>query len=70
MEKKYACLERIDNNQRITKENNYAFLYHLQLALLLALREQRILSTMQYRYAEEILNNHRRIRARQKQDER
>ena len=55
MEKKFARLERIDHNLQITEETQYGFLHHLRLALLLALHEQGTLNRMQYRYAQEQL---------------
>ena len=59
MTKQFAKLQRIDNNETITKETHYEFLYHLQSALLLALREQGRLNIMQYRHAEEKLKEQR-----------
>lgn len=64
MEKKFAQLQRIEHDRKITKDTDYQFLYHLQNALLLALKEQGRLSQMQYRYAEERLQAQRRDRAR------
>ena len=64
MEKKFAELQRIDNNEKITGETHYEFLYHLQRALLLALREQGRLNALQYRHAEESLKQQRRARAK------
>ena len=49
-------------NQNPTPESNGAFFYHLQRALLLALREREMLSAAEYRHAEESL---RRQRVRQ-----
>lgn len=69
MAKKYAKLERIEHNEPITRESHYEFLYQLQNALLLALREQGKLSPMQHRHAQEKLNQQRRERARRKQEE-
>lgn len=68
MAKKFAKLDRIDHNEPITKESYYEFLYHLQLALLLALREQGRLSPMQHRYAKEKLEKQRRDQAKWKQE--
>ena len=51
------------------KGNNYEFYFHLQSALLLALREQGRLSPMQHRHAEERLKKQRKDRAKQKQGE-
>ena len=64
MARQFAQLQRIDNNEAITKETHYEFLYHLQSAILLALREQGILNAMQHRYAEETLKQQRRDRAK------
>lgn len=57
-------LQHIDNNQRITKDDHYLFLHHLQRALLLAFRERGRLSAMQHRHAEERLNQQRNDRAK------
>ena len=62
--RKVPKLQSIENNEPITKETHYDFLYHLQCALLLALREQGRLNAMQYRHAEEKLKQQRRVRAR------
>ena len=64
MERRFAELQRIDNNEAITKENHYEFLYHLQHAILLVLRENGRLGAMQYRHAEEKLKQQRRNRAK------
>ena len=64
MTRQFAELQGIDNNERITKETHYEFLYHLQSAMLMALREQGRLNTMQHRHAEEMLKQQRRDRAR------
>lgn len=69
MARKFAKLDRIDHNEQITRESNYEFLYQLQHALLLALREQGKLTPMQHHHAEEKLKQQRRERARQKQEE-
>lgn len=69
MTRKFAKLDRIENNELITMESNYEFLYQLQSALLLALREQGILNPMQHRHAEEKLKQQRRDRAKRKQEE-
>ena len=69
MRKKFSKLEKIVNNEPITGESHYEFLYQLQNALLLALREQGRITLMQYRHAEECLKKQRRDRARQKQEE-
>ena len=64
MARRFAELQRIDDNEAITKETHYEFLYHLQSAMLLALREQGRLNTMQHRHAEEMLKQQRRDRTR------
>ena len=64
MARQFAILQRVDNNEEITKETHYEFLYHLQNSLLLALREQGRLNAMQHRYAEEKLKQQRRDRAK------
>ena len=64
MKRQFANLQHIDNNEAITKETNYEFLYHLQSAMLLALREQGRLNAMQHRHAEEKLKQQRRNRAK------
>ena len=62
--RKVPKLQSIENNEPITRENHYDFLYHLQSAMLLALREQGRLNAMQHRHAEEKLKQQRRDRAR------
>lgn len=62
---RYAMFQGIDNDHAITKETDYEFLYHLQKGLLLALKEQELLSTTQYRQAEESLRKQHRNRARE-----
>ena len=64
MTRPFAQLQHIDNNEAITEENHYEFLYHLHSALLLALQEQGRLNLMQHRYAEDKLNQQRRNRAK------
>ena len=64
MKRQFANLQHIDNNEAITKETNYEFLYHLQSAMLLTLREQGRLDVMQHRHAEEKLKQQRRNRAK------
>lgn len=62
--RKFAELQGIEGNEPITKETHYDFLYHLQSAMLLALREQGRLNAMQHRHAEEKLKQQRRDRAK------
>ena len=64
MERKFSKLRCIENNDVITWDTHYELLYHLQHALLLALREQGVLNTMEYRHAEDNLNQQRRDRAK------
>lgn len=56
MAKQFASLERIDNNRKITEQTDGAFLYRLQTGLLLALKEQGRLSEIQYRHAQQLLD--------------
>lgn len=69
MARKFAALQQIEHDRKITKETDDQFLYQLQKALLLALKEQGRLSAMQYRHAEEGLKRQLRERARRKQEE-
>ena len=62
--KRFGKLYRIDFNECITSEKNFAFLYHIQLSLLLALKELGSLDMMQYRHAEEKLKQQRQDRAK------
>ena len=48
-------LKAIENDHRLTKKTDSEFLYEFQKAVLLALLEDRTLTEMQYRYAEEQL---------------
>lgn len=68
MARKFEKLDRIEHNEPITMESNSEFLYQLQSALLLVLREQGILNPMQHRHAEEKLKQQRRERTKQKQE--
>ena len=47
-----AVLRSVENDRRITKEQDQEFLYTYQRAVLLALKEAGQLTEMQYRYAE------------------
>ena len=47
-----AVLRSVENDRRITKEQDYEFLYEYQRAILLALKEAGLLTEMQYRYDE------------------
>ena len=64
MDRRFAKLQRIDNNEVIKNDTHSEFLYHLQSALLLALREQGRLNATQYRHGVEKLHQQRRDRAR------
>ena len=70
MEKQFAKLQRIDHNEPITIDHHYEFIYHLQGSLLLALRERRRLTAMQYRHAEEKLKQQRWDRAKKLMEKR
>lgn len=69
MARKFAEPERIDNYEEISTDTHWSFLFHLQEALLLALRERGTLTPMQHRHAEEKLRQQRRDRTKQKQEE-
>ncbi len=56
-----AVLRSVENDRRITKEQDYEFLYEYQRAILLALKEAGQLTEMQYRYAEGKLKEQRRM---------
>lgn len=47
-----AVLRSVENDRRITKEQDHEFLYAYQSAILLALKEAGQLTEMQFRYAE------------------
>lgn len=64
MARKLPQLQEIISNEPITGENHYDFLWHLQNALLLALREGERLNAVQLRFAMEKLNRQRRERAK------
>ena len=68
MAKRFAKLQRIDYDGQITREYHYEFIFQLQMALLLALREMGRLNATQYRYAEEKLKQQRCERAKRKQE--
>lgn len=55
-----AVLRSVENDRRITKEQDHAFLYAYQRAVLLALKEAGRLNETQYRYAEEKLKEQQR----------
>lgn len=62
-----AVLRSVENDRRITEEQDAEFLYLLQNTILLALKEAGRLNEMQYRYAEEKLKTQRRENAVKKQ---
>ena len=62
--KQFGTLYRIDANECITFEKHYDFLYHVQLSLLLALKDLGSLDIMQYRHAVEKLKQQRQDRAK------
>ena len=51
-----AVLRSVQEDRRITKEQDAAFFHELQRAILLALLEAGQLNEAQYRYAEDRLN--------------
>ena len=53
--KKFAVLQNIENDRKITREENCEFIYNLENALLLSLLEDGTLTQMQYRQASEKL---------------
>ena len=55
----YTSVEfiRVENNQPITKESYPEFYFELQRSVLLSLRDSGQLTQMQFRAAEEILEN-------------
>ena len=62
--KRFGKLYRIDFNECITDEKHFDFLYHIQLSLLLALKDLGSLDMLQYRQAEEKLKRQRLDRAK------
>ena len=58
--KKCAVLRSIENDRKITREENREFIYNLENALLLALLEDGTLTQMQYRQAADKLKRQRR----------
>lgn len=60
--KAFSQLERIDNNQDMTAEAEGTFSLQFQHSLLLALKEQELLSEAAYQYAAEKLQEHAKIR--------
>ena len=58
--KKFAVLQNIENDRKITREETSEFIYNLENALLLSLLEDGTLTQMQYRQASEKLKRQRR----------
>ena len=58
--KKFAVLQNIENDRKITREENSEYIYNLENALLLSLLEDGTLTQMQYRQASEKLKRQRR----------
>ena len=54
-------LTNVENNQTISRDVNFNFFYELQRGVLLSLKEDGKLSEMQYRNAEEVLKEQRRV---------
>lgn len=69
MEEK-ARLVKIEHDHRITKETDSRFLFELQRAILLSLKEGGALNETQYRYAEEKLKAQLRSCERRFQEKR
>ena len=61
-----AVLRFVENDRRITKDQDAEFLYEYQRAILLALKEAGQLKETQYRYAEDRLKAQRGAAAREK----
>ena len=55
-----AVLRSVEQDRRITKEQDHVVLYAYQRAVLLALKEAGRLNETQYRYAEEKLKEQQR----------
>ena len=59
MRRKFAELQRIEGERKITRETDHAFFYYLQYGLLLALKERGTLTAMQFHLAEDRLREQR-----------
>ena len=64
MKRQIPSLCFIEHNEAITEETHYNFLFHLQSAVLLALRERGRLNATQHRRAEEMLKQQCLARAK------
>ena len=60
---KFSRLMKIDGEREIRKNEDFDSWYHLELGLLLALKESGTLNAMQYRIAEDALREQRLERA-------
>lgn len=69
MQKKYAVLQHVIENQAITMGSDGEFVFHLQRALLLGLKEQGRLNELQYRYAIDKLNYQQLVCAKKRPEE-
>ena len=63
-----AVLRSVEQDRRITNEQDHEFLYAYQRAVLLALKEAGQLNETQYRYAEEKLKAQRITAVRRSQE--
>ena len=63
-----AVLRSVENDRRITKEQDHEFLYEYQRAILLTLKEAGQLTETQFRYAERKLKEQRRENAMRNQN--
>lgn len=61
-----AKLIKVENNWPISGQDDTEFFYELQRSVLLSLKESGTLTQMQYRNAEEVLNEQRRAIIRSK----
>lgn len=61
-----AKLIKVENNRPISRQDDTEFFYELQRSVLLSLKESGTLTQMQYRNAEEVLNEQRRAIIRSK----
>lgn len=64
--KRFAKLTGIEQNTEINRDNAAEFLFQLETGLLLALKEEGMLTQMQYRHAESALKKERHEYAKKK----
>lgn len=50
---------RVDNARTITRQTDFEFYYECQQGVLLALKEQGMLTEMQFKYAQDVLKEQR-----------